>query len=89
MPTRDITLTAEHDAFIESAVRAGEYRNASEAVRDAIRVLQLRRQEEKLRLEALRAHLAAGLRDLESGDYQEIDANGIGSYLDGLTNPSV
>ena len=34
MPTRNISLTAEQDAFIESIVKAGEYQDASEAVRD-------------------------------------------------------
>jgi putative addiction module CopG family antidote len=41
MPTRNISLTAEQDAFVENVVRAGEYQNASEAVRDALRVLHV------------------------------------------------
>jgi len=32
MPTRNISLTAEQDAFVEKLVEAGEYQNASEAV---------------------------------------------------------
>ena len=43
MPTRNISLTDEQDAFVERVVKAGEYQNASEAVRDALRVLQQRR----------------------------------------------
>jgi hypothetical protein len=39
-PTRNISLTAEQDAFVEQMVRSGPYQNASEAVRDAIRGLQ-------------------------------------------------
>jgi antitoxin ParD1/3/4 len=37
MPTRNISLTEEQDAFVESVVKSGEYQNASEAIRDAIR----------------------------------------------------
>lgn len=37
MPTRNISLTPEQDAFIQGGVRSGEYQNASEAVRDALR----------------------------------------------------
>jgi len=37
MPTRNISLTVEQDAFVESIVKAGEYQNVSEAVRDALR----------------------------------------------------
>ena len=31
MPTRNVNLTAEQDAFVEAVVRAGRYQNASEA----------------------------------------------------------
>jgi antitoxin ParD1/3/4 len=51
MQTRNVSLTAEQDAFIESVVRAGEYEDASEAIRDAIRALQHRRREDLLKLE--------------------------------------
>jgi antitoxin ParD1/3/4 len=49
MPTRNISLTVEQDAFVESVVKAGEYRNASEAARDALRALQQRRREDALK----------------------------------------
>lgn len=64
MPTRNISLTDEQDAFVEQVVEAGEYQNASEAIRDALRALQQRRREDALRLEALRGarHLGAGSR---------------------------
>jgi antitoxin ParD1/3/4 len=42
MPTRNISLTDEQDAFVEKVVQAGEYQNASEAVRDALRVAKMR-----------------------------------------------
>lgn len=32
MPTRNINLTSEQDAFVSKAVEAGEYQNASEAI---------------------------------------------------------
>ena len=34
MPTRNISLTPEQDAFVEKVVAAGEYQNASEAEHD-------------------------------------------------------
>ena len=40
MSIRKINLTPEQDAFVDKVVEAGEYRNASEVVRDALRVLQ-------------------------------------------------
>ena len=57
MPTRNISLTAEQDAFVAKIVEDGEYQNASEAIRDALRVLQQRRREDRLRLKSLRARV--------------------------------
>jgi antitoxin ParD1/3/4 len=84
MPTRNVSLTPEQDAFIEEAVRSGEYQNASEAVRDALRVLQQRRREDALRLEALRRQVDAGADALERGEFIEIDDADLDAYLDGL-----
>ena len=50
MPTRNISLTARQDAFIDRMVRGGIYQNASEAVRDALRLLQQRRLEDAAKL---------------------------------------
>ena len=85
MPTRNVSLTREQDAFIEERVKAGEYQNASEAVRDALRLLQQRRQEDDLRLEVLRRHLAAGLEALERSDFAEIDDADIEDYVEQLS----
>jgi len=84
MPTRNISLTREQDAFIAKVVRAGEYQNASEAMRDALRVLRQRRREDSLKLAALRAQIAAGLRDLDNGDCVEIESAELERYLAGL-----
>jgi antitoxin ParD1/3/4 len=73
MPTRNISLTPEQDAFIDEVLEAGEYRNASEAMRDAIRALQQRRAIEALKLERLRQSIDTGLADLERGDYEDVD----------------
>ena len=84
MPTRNISLTPEQDAFIEEAVKSGEYQNASDAVRDALRALQQRRREDALKLEALRQQINAGLAALEKGEFTEIDDAELDSCLDGL-----
>jgi antitoxin ParD1/3/4 len=88
MPTRNISLTAEQDAFVESVVKAGEYQNASEAVRDALRALLQRRQEDTLKLKALRAQIKAGIDALDRGDFVEVDDAELDGFLEGLTTPS-
>ena len=85
MPTRNISLTTEQDAFVESVVNSGEYQNASEAVRDAIRTLQQRRREDALKLKALRIQIKAGVDALDRGDFVEVDDAELEDYLESLT----
>lgn len=87
MATRNISLTSEQDAFVAKLVDSGEYQNASEALRDALRALQQRRREDSLRLKALRAQLQQGLDALDRGDYVELDGGAaLHRYVDGLAS---
>jgi antitoxin ParD1/3/4 len=88
MPTRNISLTAEQDAFVEEVVEAGEYQNASEAIRDALRVLQQRRREDSLRLKALRVRIKSGVDALDRGDFAEVEGADLEGYLERLTLPA-
>jgi len=88
MPTRNINLTTEQDAFVEEVVEAGEYQNASEAIRDALRALQQRRREDSLKLEILRAQVKAGTDALDRGDFIEVDGADLDGYLERLTTPA-
>jgi antitoxin ParD1/3/4 len=87
MPTRNISLTPEQDAFIDEVLGAGEYANASEAVRDAIRILQQRRAEDALKLERLRAAIQQGVAALERGAFTEVEDEDLDAYLDELAAP--
>jgi len=87
MPTRNISLTPEQDAFIdEMPTAAGEYRNASEALRDAIRALQQRRSEGALKLEKLRVAIQQGGAALDRGEFTEVEDADLDAYLDDLTS---
>ena len=85
MPTRNVSLTPEQDDFIEKAIESGEYQNASEAVRDALRALQQRRQEDALRLKALRMQVRAGVDALDRGEFTEIAEGDLDRYLEAIT----
>jgi antitoxin ParD1/3/4 len=81
VPTRNVSLTTEQDAFIERIIETGEYQNASEAIRDALRVLQQKRREDALKLRILRAQIKAGLDELERGDFIEITEADLDEYF--------
>jgi antitoxin ParD1/3/4 len=74
MPTRNIVLTLEQSGFVEQLVRSGRYQNASEVLRDGLRLVQAREREQEARLEALRRATAEGIGDVEAGRYAEFDS---------------
>ena len=72
MPTRNVNLTEHLDRLIESGVTSGRFSNASEVVREGLRLLEKREQEDKAKLEWLRA--AADRGDYVTlGSEREID----------------
>jgi antitoxin ParD1/3/4 len=82
VPTRNVSLTAEQDAFVERVIKAGEYQNASEAIRDALRVLQQKRRKDAFKLKAFRAHIKAELDAHERGDFIEVAEAKLDDYLE-------
>jgi antitoxin ParD1/3/4 len=80
MPTRNVNLTEHFDRFIENGITSGRFSNASEVVREGLRLLEQREQEDKAKLEWLRTAVKEGIDDIERGDYvtlhsgQEIDS---------------
>ncbi len=84
MPTRNVNLTPDQDAFVERMVKAGKYQNASEAIRDALRGLQQRWKEDEMKLTLLRRQIKAGVDALDQGAFTEIDEADLDSTLDRL-----
>jgi putative addiction module CopG family antidote len=64
MPTRNVVLTDHQAAFVEGLVKSGRYQNASEVLREGVRMIESREREEKARIKALkqRANPADTLR---------------------------
>jgi antitoxin ParD1/3/4 len=73
MPTRNINLTNQLDRFVEKRISSGRYGNASEVVREGLRLLEERERETKAKLEWLRGAVQEGLDDLDRGQSVELD----------------
>jgi antitoxin ParD1/3/4 len=84
VPTRNINLTDHLDTLIESSIASGHYKNASEVVRDGLRLLEQRQQEDKAKLKRLRAEVQVGLDALDRGNYVEVDEDGLRSLITDL-----
>ena len=55
MPTRNVVLTDRQAEMIERLVAEGRYQNASEVLREGLRLIERRDAEDEARLVALRA----------------------------------
>jgi antitoxin ParD1/3/4 len=87
MPTRNVVLTTEQERLVQSLVTSGRYQNASEVVREGLRLIERREAEYEAQLEALRVAAGAGVAALERGDFREFtDTRSFKSYLDGLAD---
>lgn len=70
MPTRNVVLTDHQAQLVENWVSSGRYQNASEVLREGLRLIERREQEDELRLSALRQAAQAGLADIEAGAFR-------------------
>jgi antitoxin ParD1/3/4 len=68
MPTRNVVLTDKQEALISDLVLSGRYQNASEVLRDGLRLLEDEIARRKAELEDILAGILTGLGDAERGD---------------------
>ena len=73
MPTRNVVLTEHQEALIGALVQSGRYQNASEVLRDGLRLVEQRELEDQMRLAALRSAVDEGLLDLAEGRYRAFE----------------
>jgi antitoxin ParD1/3/4 len=71
MPTRNVVLTKRQQELIETLVESGRYQNASEVLRDGLRLVEQREAEDAGKLKALRAAARLGFGSLERGEFKE------------------
>ena len=67
MPTRNINLTEHFDHFVERQVSSGRYGNASEIVREALRLFERQEQERKAKLKVLHQAAKQGFDEIDQG----------------------
>lgn len=82
MPTRNVVLTDHQASFVEQLVTTGRYQNASEVLREGLRLVERREAEDELRLAALRQAARIGIADIDAGAYRSFDsADELGRHL--------
>jgi antitoxin ParD1/3/4 len=82
MTTRNISLTEPLDQFIDERVDSGDYQNASEVVRAALRLLKRQAEEDEQTTARLRAAIREGIEDVEAGRFEVV--TDLGRWFDEL-----
>lgn len=86
MPTRNVVLTERQERLIEALVESGRYQNASEVLRDGLRLVEQREAADATRLAALREAVDTGIAALERGEFKEFETiEDLEVYLNGLS----
>lgn len=88
MTARNVNLTDHLAQFIDLNVESGRFQNASEVVREALRLLERQQQEDELKLEALRQAIAVGMADIAEGRVFTVAEDEISSFLSELGRPA-
>lgn len=87
MPTRNVVLTERQEHLIETLVQSGRYQNASEVLREGLRLIERREEEDAAKLAALREAADLGIADLERGAFKEFsDPEALSAYLNGIAD---
>jgi len=74
MPTRNVVLTDHQANMVEQLVSSGRYQNASEVLREGLRLVEQREAEDASRLEALRSAVQVGINDIQAGRFKTFDS---------------
>ncbi len=74
MPTRNVNLTSHFDQFIEAGVTSGRFSNASEVVREGLRLLEQREAEDNARVAWLRSASEEAFASLDRGEGIEFES---------------
>ena len=76
--------------LLETLVKSGRYQNASEVLRDGLRLVEQREAEDAGKLKALRAAARAGVGALDRGDFKEFgNIEELQTYLIDLSEKAI
>ncbi|MDZ7590627.1 MAG: type II toxin-antitoxin system ParD family antitoxin [Rubrivivax sp.] len=81
MPTRNVVLSEHQQHLIETLVQSGRYQNASEVLREGLRLIEERERHEGAKLKALRQATRQGWTDVSAGRYADVADDQIKDFI--------
>ena len=87
MPTRNAVLTDHQEKVIDTLVGSGRYQNASEVLREGLRLVEQREAKDAAKLKALRKAAGAGFNALDRGEFKAFDSiDDLQAYLNSVSD---
>jgi len=84
MPTRNIVLTEHQEEVISELVASGRYQNASDVLRDGLRLIEEQDSQDVAKLKILREAAAAGFAEFDAGRFLELEDSAIDKTIAAL-----
>jgi antitoxin ParD1/3/4 len=84
MPTRNVVLTEHHEKVIADLVASGRYQNASEVMREGLRLIEERDSRDAAKLKILQQAARAGFADFDAGRFVELQEDAIEDIISDL-----
>ncbi|NDL66076.1 type II toxin-antitoxin system ParD family antitoxin [Acerihabitans arboris] len=84
MPTRNVVLSDHQHEIVERLVHSGRYQNASEVLRDGLRLIEQREVIEVAKLDALKAAAQVGWTDIDAGRFADVSDDQLEDFIDEL-----
>ncbi len=84
MPTRNVVLSEHQHDFVEALVQSGRYQNASEVLREGLRLVEQRERLEAAKLKALQKAAREGWADVAAGLYADVADDKLEDFISQL-----
>ncbi|MBC7941568.1 MAG: type II toxin-antitoxin system ParD family antitoxin [Chitinophagaceae bacterium] len=81
MPTRNVVLSDHQQELVETLVQSGRYQNASEVLREGLRLIEERERFEGAKLKALKQAARIGWADVSAGRYTDVADHQLGEFI--------
>ena len=89
MPTRNVVLSEHQQQLVETLVQSGRYQNASEVLREGLRLIAARERREDAKLDALQQAARLGWADVSAGRYADVADDQLEDFIGQLGRRAV
>ncbi|MCC6270088.1 MAG: type II toxin-antitoxin system ParD family antitoxin [Microbacteriaceae bacterium] len=81
MATRNVVLSQHQYELVDSLVKSGRYQNASEVLREGLRILERQELENAAKIAALRNAADVGWSDVDSGRFEDVADDDLDDFV--------